>query len=111
MNFNEYQDFTNETAKYAGQRTVAGLVYATLGLAGEAGELANKVKKIIRDANGVLTEEIRLALLDEGGDCQWYLARIATELNALLEDMASGNVAKLKGRKERGTLHGSGDNR
>lgn len=109
--FNEYQKFTNTTAKYPGQGGINGLIYATLGLTGEAGEIANKVKKVLRDTNGTLTEETRLKIIDETGDCMYYLARMAVELNTSMEQLAEINTAKLKGRLERGTIQGSGDNR
>lgn len=111
ITFKEYQDFTNKTAKYIGQGTVPGLVYATLGATGECGEVANKVKKIIRDSNGVLTEENRIKLVDEVSDILWYVSQLAAELNVSLEYVAEINVAKLSGRLERGTIQGSGDNR
>lgn len=111
MNFNEYQSWTDETARYDGQRTISGLNYVTLGICGEAGELANKVKKIHRDDGGSVSEEVRQKLIDETSDCLWYLARLATELGVTLESVAIHNRVKLEGRKQRGTLTGSGDNR
>lgn len=82
-----------------------GLAYTTLGLAGEAGEIANKVKKVIRD--GRSTDGIA----DELGDVLWYLAAVANELGADLGDIADANLAKLASRAKRGKLGGSGDNR
>lgn len=109
--FNEYQEFTSKTAKYPGQGGIDGLVYAVLGACGETGELANKLKKVLRDNHGAITEEVRAKLIDESSDVLWYLARIATELNTTMEDMAVLNITKLTGRLERGTIQGSGDNR
>ena len=111
MSFDDYQVATGSTAIYPGQGTVDGLVYVTLGLVGEVGELANKVKKILRDNGGVLTDEVRAVLLPEAGDAQWYLARFVDELAGSLSDVAAANLEKLQGRKERGVLGGSGDNR
>lgn len=109
--FNEYQEFTNTTAKYSGKGTVAGLVYATLGVTGEAGEIANKTKKILRDAGGVLTEETRLKLIDEVSDVLWYVSQLCSELDVSMEKVAEHNISKLTSRLERGTIQGSGDNR
>lgn len=108
MNFAEYQDQAVTLAIYgAGDK----VTYPALGLAGEAGEVCNKVKKVLRDDKGVVTEERREALKGELGDCLWYLAALARDLGVNLQDAAESNLAKLFGRKERGTLQGSGDNR
>ncbi len=109
MTFNEYQEFAKTTAKYPDRGK--NLIYPTLGLVGEAGEVAEKVKKLIRDHGGEITEEIRQELVKELGDVLWYLATFATELNVSFEKMAEINVAKLKSRQARGVIHGSGDNR
>ncbi|HET8991971.1 MAG TPA: nucleoside triphosphate pyrophosphohydrolase family protein [Candidatus Saccharimonadales bacterium] len=82
-----------------------------LGINGEAGEVAEKVKKIIRDQNGVFTDEDKSELSKEIGDVLWYLAVFAHQLGYSLEDVASANLAKLSSRKDRGVLGGSGDNR
>ena len=87
------------------------LVYPALGLAGEAGELANKVKKVLRDHGGRLSEEAREAILAELGDVLWYVAQVATDLGESLEAVAQANLAKLRSRKERGRLGGDGDDR
>ena len=87
------------------------LVYPTLGLANEAGELAGKVKKIFRDHQGVITAEDREALKYELGDVLWYLAQICTELDLTLEEVAEANLAKLFSRLERGQIGGEGDHR
>ncbi len=85
------------------------MVYPTLGLVNEAGEVAGKVKKIFRDHDGVVTQADRDALTLELGDVLWYLAELCTRLDIRLDDVAARNIEKLRGRKQRGTLKGSGD--
>lgn len=87
------------------------IVYPTLGLANEAGELAGKVKKIFRDKGGVISDEDRAALKGELGDVLWYLAQICTELDLTLEEVAAANLEKLFSRLERGQIGGEGDTR
>ena len=108
MTFNEYQAAAETTAMYPDKGN--NLYYPALGL-GEAGEIQNKVKKVMRDDNGVLTEERRQSLIDELGDLLWYVATMASELRADLNDVAQRNVNKLASRKERGVIQGSGDKR
>lgn len=103
MNMNEYQTQAAKTAIYPASVQV---LYPTLGLAGEAGEVANKVKKIVRD--GKLDKE---AIGSEIGDCLWYIAAICKDLGLKMEDVAQANLDKLRQRQERGTLSGSGDTR
>lgn len=110
MTLDDYQNGTAKTAIYP-REGVGGIVYCTLGLTGEAGEIANKVKKILRDEGGQLTEEKRCQLVDELGDVMWYVSQLATELGTRLEDVAHRNLDKLAARKEKGTLSGSGDKR
>ncbi len=111
MEFDEYQRKTKETAIYPRDNPMTALSYATLGLAGEAGEIANKVKKIIRDQDGELSQEVKTKLGKELGDVLWYVSALATELGVNLSSVASDNIDKLFSRKERGVLGGSGDNR
>lgn len=85
------------------------IVYPTLGLANEAGEVAGKVKKIFRDKGGVIGETEREALKQELGDVLWYLSQICTELELTLEEVAAANIDKLASRQERGTIRGDGD--
>lgn len=85
------------------------IVYPTLGLANEAGEVAGKVKKIFRDRGGIVTDEDREALTLELGDVLWYLSELCTRLGISLDDVAARNIEKLQGRVERGTLAGDGD--
>jgi NTP pyrophosphatase (non-canonical NTP hydrolase) len=87
------------------------IVYPTMGLTNEAGEVAGKVKKIFRDRGGVITEADREALKHELGDVLWYLAQICTELDLTLSDVAEANLAKLADRALRGTIRGDGDQR
>ena len=84
-------------------------VYATLGLTGEAGEVAEKVKKMMRD--NIPVDLVRADLIGELGDVLWYLTMVASEFDIELEDIMDANIEKLKSRKERGVLGGSGDNR
>ena len=109
MEFNHYQQKARETAIYPNMGNEFS--YPTMGLVGEAGEIANKLKKVIRDKAGVLTDDVRKSVADELGDCLWYIAQLATEMGYQLGDIAQNNVDKLASRKERGTLKGSGDNR
>lgn len=87
------------------------LVYPILGLVGEAGEIANKAKKIARDNGGQMDTEAVEDIEKELGDIGWYFAAIATELRTKLSVIASANISKLFSRRERGVLGGSGDNR
>ena len=87
------------------------IVYPTLGLNGEAGEVADKVKKTIRDFGGVFSDERRQAIAMELGDVMWYAATLANDLGFTLNEIADMNIAKLQSRVERGKLHGEGDNR
>ena len=111
MEFDEYQRKTKETAIYPRDNQMTALSYATLGLVGEAGEIANKVKKIIRDQGGDINQDVKDKLGKELGDVLWYVSALATELGVNLSSVASDNIEKLFSRKERGTLKGSGDNR
>jgi NTP pyrophosphatase (non-canonical NTP hydrolase) len=113
MEFNEYQTKSRVTAKYP--RTGDNFIYPVLGLAGEAGEVADKIKKLIRD-KGVespqqVNEEDKEEIKKELGDVLWYIAQIATELGLDLHTIAEGNIEKLYSRMERNQLNGRGDNR
>ena len=87
------------------------IVYPTMGMVNEAGEVAGKVKKIFRDRGGEITEADREALKQELGDVLWYMAQICTELNLSLQEVAEANLTKLFSRLERGQIKGDGDNR
>ena len=109
MNFTEYQQKAKATAKYP--VIGHGVIYPTLGLTNEAGEVAGKIKKVFRDKDGVISDETRDALKAELGDVLWYLAQVATELNLSLDEIAEYNIAKLLDRQARGKIQGDGDNR
>lgn len=107
MKLNEYQEQAGETAVYPeiGSYPI-GVFYATLGLAGEAGEVADQVKKSWRN-NGELTDSRREKIKDELGDVMWYVAQLATELDMTLEDIATQNIIKLHERHSTNTVkHG-----
>lgn len=108
MTLNEYQQKALETAIYPHEYKV---VYPALGLAGEAGEAADKVKKIIRDNNGEVSKEKALEIAKEIGDVLWYCATLANDLGYDLDTVGQMNYEKLHSRQERGKLSGSGDNR
>ena len=103
-----YQKVALTTAIYPREQAI---IYPTLGLTGEAGEVANKVKKIIRDGSDSKDEKLVSEIKAEIGDCLWYIAVLANDFDIKLSDIASTNLEKLEKRKEKGTIHGSGDNR
>ena len=109
MDFQEYQTKSRVTAIYPNQGK--NIMYPVLGLCGETGEIAEKVKKIIRDKGGVPSHADKEAIAKEIGDVLWYLAQISTELEIFLDDVAQLNLDKLASRRARGTIGGSGDNR
>lgn len=110
MNFNEYQSEAMMTAVNV-QSDITALAYRTLGLTGEAGEVAEKVKKIIRDKNGKVDDQDKKEIIKELGDVLWYLQAISAWLGVDFDDVAKANLEKVKSRKNRGVTHGSGDNR
>jgi NTP pyrophosphatase (non-canonical NTP hydrolase) len=109
MDFNEYQQKSRVTAKYPA--IGHGVVYPTLGLVNEAGEVAGKIKKVFRDKGGEISAETCAALQAELGDVLWYLAQTCTELGISLDEVAESNLTKLLDRQARGKIHGDGDNR
>ena len=109
MDFAEYQDSARRTAAYP--VIGHGVIYPTLGLANEAGEVAGKIKKIFRDKEGLISVSDKQALEAELGDVLWYLAQVATELGLTLDDIAVRNLAKLLDRQARGRIGGDGDHR
>ncbi|MGA9284423.1 MAG: nucleoside triphosphate pyrophosphohydrolase family protein [Solirubrobacteraceae bacterium] len=108
MNLSEYQRQSRRTAEYPRE---AWLAYPALGLAGEAGEVAEHAKKAIRDDAGKISDERKAAMSKELGDVLWYVAQLATELGLDLDDIAAQNLEKLLSRQARGVLSGSGDDR
>ena len=103
-----YQQVAKQTAIYPREQAI---IYPTLGLTGEAGEVANKVKKIIRDGTIENHESLIQEISAEIGDCLWYISVLADDIGIKLSDIANANLIKLANRKEKGTIHGSGDTR
>lgn len=106
MTLNEYQKRALETAIYP-----TPIIYPALGMCGESGEVADKVKKVLRDNNSEFTAEKKLEIVKEIGDVLWYCATLAHDLGYTLQQAAEINCEKLQSRKQRGKLGGSGDNR
>ena len=113
MKFDEYQESAKKYDFFepTGSLKDAGFIEKALGLAGEAGETADKIKKIIRDRDGKISDEDRAAVAKELGDTLWYLAAIARYLDIPFSEVAQGNLDKLESRQKRNKLHGEGDNR
>lgn len=106
MELTDYQISALETAVYPEH-----IIYPALGMTGEAGEVSDKVKKVIRDNNSQFTEEKKREIAKEIGDVLWYCAVLAHDIGFSLEEVGRMNIEKLKSRQERGKLSGSGDNR
>jgi|SRR5215469_10450623 len=111
MSFLHYQETAIATAIYPGRSSIGGIIYCALKLNGEAGEIAEKVGKALRDDHGKIDPVRRMALIMELGDVLWYINALAKELQIPLEEVAKLNLDKLKDRKARDTLHGEGDDR
>ncbi len=118
MHLNEYQEQASKTALYMKplksalkKQNILPLIYTALGLAGEAGEFVEKVKKLLRNKEGKLTQEQKEALIKELGDILWYLSESARQLGVSLEEVAKRNIQKLQDRADRGVLHSEGDER
>lgn len=107
MTLNEYQEAAAKTAFYEKD----DVPYCALGITGEAGEVADHVKKMLRDDEGHLTNDRKQALKKELGDVLWYIARMAGKLGYTLENVAATNLSKIQDRLDRNVQHGSGDNR
>lgn len=108
MELNDYQEAALKTAIYPEDM---GIVYPALGLSGETGEVADKIKKCIRDNDGVFDEAERKAVAKEMGDVLWYLAAWSRDIDISLEEIARMNLEKVMSRQLRGKLHGQGDER
>jgi len=113
MDFNKYQKECRKTdvGTAAQDCLEPGWLYYTLGIAGEAGELTEKVKKLFRDKHGVIDQEFRDNIIKEMGDVLWYMARFSDQFEIEFNDVAKTNIEKLASRKDRGKLHGEGDDR
>lgn len=113
MTMNRYQNEAFLTAQYpeAGEGTVGAVIYGGLAVAGEGGEIANQVKKILRDDGGVLTESRRQKIYEEAQGCLWELSALIRELGYTLEEAGNANLRKLRDRQARGVIKGDGDNR
>jgi NTP pyrophosphatase (non-canonical NTP hydrolase) len=108
VTFEEYEELAMSTKIYgAGQK----IIYPALKLNGEAGEVAEKIGKVLRDKDGLFTKKDTEEIAKELGDVLWYITALAQDIGASLEDIAKINVEKVLGRRERGTIHGDGDNR
>lgn len=105
MEMNEYQRKALKTYK------MTGYLYVTLGLCGEAGEVAEKVKKLLRDSGGTVTDEFRESLKKELGDVLWYLSVLSHEFGIDFDSVAVTNIEKLASRADRNMIHGNGDDR
>lgn len=109
---NEYQRIATSTAVYPEKGTGSALALAYVGLGlGESGEVQGKIKKVLRDDNGVVSDEKREAIAAEAGDILWYIANLAEELGTTIGELMEHNIHKLLDRKARGVISGSGDNR
>jgi NTP pyrophosphatase (non-canonical NTP hydrolase) len=114
MDFNEYQKLAISTDTFGGSPQPIdshAFISKLLGLVGEAGEVAEKFKKIFRDKNGILGEKDKKEMVKELGDVLWYINAMSCYMGVKLEDVANSNLDKVLSRKQRGTTHGSGDNR
>lgn len=115
MTLNEYQQksLTTELMKRPDtiKATDPSFVAKILGLVGEAGEVAEKIKKIVRDKDGLISDDDRAEIKKELGDVLWYVSVMSDYLGLELEEVACANIEKLASRKQRGTSRGSGDNR
>lgn len=109
-------DYQKKAAKYdlaeeTSDLKEVGFIEKVLGLVGEAGETADKIKKILRDKDGVVSSEDRDLIIKELGDTLWYIASLSRYLGVPLSEVASGNIDKLESRYQRNKLHGEGDKR
>ena len=109
MDLNQYQAQAIDLAIYPDKGH--NIVYPVLGLTGEAGEVAEHAKKMLRDEKGLLTDTRRADMIKELGDVLWYVAALAHELSVSLDTVATKNIEKLNDRRIRGVIHGSGSNR
>jgi len=113
MDFNEYQERTADTdiGTAAQDCLNPGWLYYVLGIAGEAGEISEKFKKLFRDKNGIVDEEFKDVVIKEMGDVQWYMARLCSMFDIPFEKVFTTNIEKLASRMKRNMIHGNGDER
>lgn len=111
MDFDEYETLAKSTATYEGKQAEYQLMYLTIGIAGETGEIAEKVKKILRNDDGVISEEMREALKHEVGDVLWYLSQFSRLLGFSVSEAAEANLKKIADRRARNVIKSTGDNR
>ena len=111
MDFDAYQEQATKTATFDGKQKEYQLMYLTLGVTGEAGEIAEKVKKLMRNDDGLISDEKRDELKREIGDVLWYLSQLSRVLGFPFSEAAEANIAKLADRKARGVIKSTGDNR
>lgn len=111
MDFDEYQEQATKTATFEGKEKDYQLMYLALGVTGEAGEIAEKVKKLMRNDDGVISDEKRDELKKEIGDVLWYLSQLSRVLGFSISDAADANIEKLADRAARGVIKSSGDTR
>lgn len=120
LQLNDYQKLAHETADYPDEKVIdtkegvehyISYIYPALGLAEEAGEVAGKYAKAVRDNAGVIDERRKLEIVKELGDVLWFVSELCISLGVTLGEVAQKNLDKLSSRKERGVIHGSGDNR
>ena len=111
MEFDEYQKLATRTATFDGKQKEYQLMYLTLGVTGEAGEIAEKVKKLVRNDDGAISDEKRDELKSEIGDVLWYLSQLSRVLGLDFSIVAQANIDKLADRAARGVIKSTGDNR
>lgn len=108
MDIKEYQKKALATVMYGACKKI---IYPTLGIAGESGEVAEKVKKVLRDEAGHFSIKQKILIMQEIGDVLWYCNALAHDLGYDLEKAMELNIEKLESRKARNKIHGNGDNR
>ena len=108
MEVKEYQDKALSTAIYKGQYSI---IYPTLGISGESGEIAEKIKKVLRDKDSVFSDETKLEIAKEICDVLWYCNALSRDLGFTLEQVMQMNIDKLESRVQRNLISGNGDNR
>ena len=110
MEMNEYQNEATKTFQF-NPDVIDPLVYAVLGLVGEAGEVADKLKKVYRNDEGRMTDDFKEDIRRELGDVLWYISQTARIMDISLDDIAQTNIEKLRDRQERNVIKSTGDNR